>query len=188
MMIEVSKQRRLLTLARDSMAHGIQTGLPIPVRAREWPESLWVPRATFVTLTTRAGRLRGCRGRIDALQPLPQDVAVSAVETALDDPRFPAVAATELPQLNIAISVLTPPQPLPVADREALRSALVPHQDGLLIAADGRRATFLPKVWESLPDADDFLDALWEKAGLRRGTWPSDIQVERYGAIDFAEV
>lgn len=187
MILDETAQRRLLALARDSMAHGIDTGLPLPVRARDWPSSLWVPRATFVTLTTREGRLRGCRGRIEAVQPLPQDVAVSAMETALDDPRFAPVAATELPQLKLAISVLTPPEALPVADHEALRSALLPHQDGLLIAAGSQRATFLPKVWEQLPDVDDFLAALWEKAGLRAGTWPAEIEVQRYRAIEFAE-
>jgi len=186
MMLAVVTQRRLLALARESMAHGIATGLPIPVRAEEWPDSLWVPRATFVTLT-REGRLRGCRGRIDAVQPLPQDVAVSAVETALDDPRFPPVTATELPELEIAISMLTPPETLSVSDRESLRLAVVPHPDGLLIASGGHRATFLPKVWEQLPDVDDFLDALWGKAGLRRRIWPSDLHVQRYDAIEFAE-
>lgn len=186
MMFDAATGRRLLELARDSMAHGIATGLPLSVRPRAWPSSLWVPRATFVTLT-REGRLRGCRGRLEAVQPLPQDVAVSAMETALDDPRFPPVAATELSQLKIAISVLTPPETLAVADREALRSALVPHRDGVLIAASGHRATFLPKVWEQVPEVDDFLAALWEKAGLGADAWPPGIEIQRYRAIEFAE-
>ncbi|MCC5888771.1 MAG: AmmeMemoRadiSam system protein A [Gammaproteobacteria bacterium] len=186
MMLDAADQRRLLGLARDSMAHGVATGLPIPLRAEDWPASLWVPRATFVTLT-RKGRLRGCRGRIDAVQPLPQDVAVSAVQAALDDPRFAPVGVTELPELAISISILTPPEPLPAADYRALRDSVRPHRDGLLLSAGDHRATFLPKVWEQLPEPDAFLVALWEKAGLLPEVWPDDIRIERYGAIDFAE-
>ncbi len=186
MILDVAAQERLLTLARESMAYAILKGLPVPVRAETWPASLWVPRATFVTLTLE-GRLRGCRGRIDAVQPLPEDVAVSAMEAALDDPRFAATTASELPDLNIAISVLTPSETLHVADLEALRAALQPHRDGLLVIAGDHRATFLPKVWEQLPDPDLFLAALWEKAGLRPGSWPDDIRIARYGASDFAE-
>lgn len=186
MMLDGAMQRRLLTLARDSMAHGIATSLPLAVRAEDWPAPVWVPRATFVTLT-REGRLRGCRGRIDAVQPLPQDVAVSAVQTALDDPRFAAVTASELPDLQIAISILTPPEPLHVADFQGLCAVLQPQQDGLLLIAGDHRATFLPKVWDQLPEPESFLAALWEKAGLRPGVWPENIRIERYAAIDFAE-
>ena len=94
---------------------------------------------------------------------------MSALETALDNPGF------------------KPPEPLPVTDREALRAALRPHQDELVIAADGHRATFLPKVWEQLPNVDDFLHALWEKAGLRAAAWPDGIHIERCAAFDFGE-
>lgn len=93
----------------------------------------------------------------------------------------------ELPQLKIAISVRTPPEVLPVADREVLRSAVLPHQDGLWVAAGAHCATFLPKVREQLPDVDDFLDALGEKASLRQGTWPSAIRIQRYSPTDSAE-
>ena len=185
-MLDAAARGRLLKLARSSMEHGLATALPVPVRASDWPSSVWNPRATFVTLT-RDGRLRGCRGRIDAVQPLPQDVAVSALQTALDDPRFPPVTASELPELRIAISVLTPPEPLPAAGFEDLCAVLRPRDDGLLLSAGDLRATFLPKVWEQLPDPEAFLEALWEKAGLPPRAWPEGISIERYGAIDFAE-
>ncbi len=186
MNLDAQARSRLLALARDSIGHGLATSLPIPVRGEDWPGALWVKRATFVTLT-RGGRLRGCRGRIDAVQPLPQDVAVSAVETALDDPRFPPVTAAELPELGIAISILTPAEQVEVADMDALKASLRPHQDGLFVVAGSHRATFLPKVWEQLPDPADFIAALWEKAGLPPDAWPRGIRLERYAAIDFAE-
>lgn len=186
MMLDGAMQRRLLTLARDSIAHGLATRRPLAVRAEDWPAPLWSSRATFVTLT-REGRLRGCRGRIDAVQPLAQDVAVSAVQAALDDPRFAPVTASELPDVQIAIAVLTSPEALHVADFEALGATLQPRRDGLLVIAGEHRATFLPKVWEQLPEPESFLAALWEKAGLRPGIWPENIRIERYAAIDFGE-
>ncbi|TVS16914.1 MAG: AmmeMemoRadiSam system protein A [Gammaproteobacteria bacterium] len=186
MTLDDAFRKRLLTLARSSIEHGLATSLPIPVRAADWPSAMWCPRATFVTLT-HGSRLRGCRGRIEAVQPLPQDVAVSAVQTALDDPRFPPVTSAELPELKIAISVLTPLEPLAVADMAALQSVLRPREDGLLVVAGDHRATFLPKVWEQLPDSRSFLAALWEKAGLQQEAWPRGVRIERYAAIDFAE-
>ena len=129
------------------------------------PAALGEPRAAFVTLR-RHGRLRGCIGTLAATMPLVVTVADRARAAALDDPRFQPVQPHELDDLEVSVSVLTHPVPMTVAGFEELVSELRPGVDGIVVEAGANRATFLPSVWEELPDRLDFLDALWRKAGL----------------------
>lgn len=131
--------------------------------------------------------LRGCVGTLEASEPLAVAVADSAVGAAFRDPRFPALEAGELAQVHISISVLDRPQALPARDRAQLLSALRPGRDGLILEHGTHRATFLPQVWEQLPDPADFIARLLEKAGLPADYWSSGMQFQRYGSVSFGE-
>jgi AmmeMemoRadiSam system protein A len=114
------------------------------------------------------------------------DVARNASAAAFDDPRLPAVTRDDLLAMDVHVSVLGPLEPLPVTGWDGLLAAVRPGVDGLLVQAPGHRATLLPSVWRSLPGAEDFLDVLWRKAGLRPGRWPAGLVVQRYGTEEFA--
>jgi AmmeMemoRadiSam system protein A len=125
------------------------------------------PGASFVTLTRReGGELRGCTGSLEAMDPLALNVCYCAVQTALYDYRFPPVSALELEDIEIEVSVLTPPQALGYASPEELLEVLEARKPGVLIQRGEHRATFLPQVWERLPEAGVFLGYLCMKAGL----------------------
>jgi AmmeMemoRadiSam system protein A len=149
-------------------------------RADELTGRLGEPAATFVTLE-REGRLLGCVGTLDAHQPLGVDVAEHALAAAFDDPRVPPVTIDDLPVMSVKVSVLSPPSLIAARSFGELRAAVRPGVDGITVEVDRRhRATLLPSVWEKVPDVEEFLDALWLKAGLRPRTWPRGIEVSRY--------
>jgi AmmeMemoRadiSam system protein A len=179
-----SDRERLHAIARAAI-HAHVTGADPPRLDRiDLPPSLWRPGASFVTLR-RGGKLRGCIGSLEARRPLAVDVAHNAVAAATRDPRFSPLDAAEEADLEIKISVLTPPEALAVHSRGELVATATPGVDGLLIEAGRHRGTFLPTVWEQLPDVDDFLDQLWAKAGLEPGAWPADLRVARYRSEEF---
>ena len=142
------------------------------------------PGAAFVTLTQH-GALRGCIGSLTAYRPLREDVAANAVNAALRDPRFPPLTAQELPETHIEVSVLSDPEPYPFTDRADALSRLRPGVDGLTLEYGSHRGTFLPQVWESLPEPDDFLNHLVRKAGLPAGWWDDDARLSRYTVTAF---
>ncbi len=144
------------------------------------------PAATFVTLR-RHGELRGCIGSLEADRPLREDVATNARAAALRDPRFPPLTQTELDGLSIEVSLLSPPQPLSIVDEDDVVRQLDAARDGVLLEIGPHRATFLPQVWEQLPDARDFLRHLKAKAGLAPGFWSLDIRVSRYAVQKWSE-
>ena len=180
----------LLDVARASIRHGLDHGRGLPVHLEDYPETLRVERATFVTLDI-GDRLRGCIGALAAYQPLVQDVAAHAYAAAFEDPRFPELRADELPKLDIHISVLSPPEPLQFGSEAELLAQLRPGVDGLILHFRHYRSTFLPSVWEQLPDPYIFLAQLKQKAGLPLDFWSPELQAERYtteyfGAADCA--
>lgn len=148
--------------------------------------ALQEPHASFVTLT-RHGSLRGCMGSLDIKLPLLDDVMQNAHAAAFLDPRFPSVEADELPRLKIEISVLSAPETIPATNRATLLRALRPHQDGVILEAGAQRATFLPSVWDTLPEPRQFLDALVQKAGWMGDYWPPDLRCFRYQTDSFQE-
>jgi len=185
-LLDTSQRRTLLTLARQSIEHGLSRGCPIPVDLSDYPAAMGELRAAFVTLH-RQGALRGCIGHLEAIQPLALDVAENAFAAAFRDPRFPPLTPPELSDLDIEISVLGPSQPLSFASEEELLNMIQPGLDGLILEEGGARGTFLPTVWESLPDRRDFLRHLKQKAGLRPDHWSHDIRVRRYRTQSFSE-
>nr|WP_283251168.1 AmmeMemoRadiSam system protein A [Rhabdothermincola salaria] len=158
-------------------------GLVLPDPATV-PEGAGLPGAAFVTLR-RGGRLLGCIGSIEAHRSLADDVAAHAYDAAFRDPRLPAVTDDDWPRMDVEISVLGPLEPLDVRDRVELAAALRPGVDGVLLTSAEGRGTFLPSVWAQVGDTDEFLDALWHKAGLPPRRWPRDLVVERYQVTEF---
>jgi AmmeMemoRadiSam system protein A len=184
----LSRQDRatLLEVARSSIRWGLEHGQALAVHREDYPETLRPVRATFVTLDIE-NRLRGCIGTLAARQPLVQDVAEHAYAAAFDDPRFPELTAREFPRLDVHISVLSPAEPLQFDSENALLAQLRPGIDGLILQFRSHRATFLPAVWENLPDPYVFLAQLKQKAGLPLNFWSPELTAERYTTEYFGD-
>ena len=172
----------LLGLARSAIA---ARGASIPRTFRE-PAWLDRPGAVFVTLTRR-GRLRGCTGSIEPRRSLREDVIRNAAAAAFHDARFPPLAATELPHVRIEVSLLSPPENLSFTSRADMVGRLRPGVDGLVLSWHGHRGTFLPQVWEQVPDPDDFVSHLLRKARLPELFWDPDITVRRYTVTSWSD-
>lgn len=152
-----------------------------------YPEALRHEGVSFVTLTSH-GQLRGCIGALEAYQPLFLDVQEHAAAAATQDYRFPPVTVQEAAQLVIEISCLTPPQRLEYADEQDLIRKLRPGVDGVLIRDGVRRATYLPQVWEKVPDPEDFLTHLCSKMGAVGYFWRSNkLKIFTYQVEEFKE-
>ena len=176
----------LLRLARGSIEHGLAHGEPSPIHCEQLPPALMEPAATFTTLRLQ-GALRGCCGALEAKHPLAMDVSLSAFRAAFRDPRFEPVGKHEIHVIRLEVSVLSPLEPMTVIDEADLLKQLVPGRDGLVLSEDGRRATFLPTVWETLPDPRQFLAALKAKSGLPGDHWSGRLEFQRYRTTVYAE-
>lgn len=174
-----AQRRALLDLARASIRHGLDQGRALPVDPETFDPALREPGAAFVTLH-RAGQLRGCIGSLEARRPLVEEISHHAFAAAFHDPRFPPLTRGEYPELDLELSILGPAQTLQFSDEADLLRQLRPGVDGLILEEKGRRATFLPTVWESLPEPADFLAELKRKAGLPPDHWSDRIRVSRY--------
>lgn len=179
-----SRGRAITGIARRAIGAALRHAPAPSLPAAPW---LQAPAACFVSLHTPSGALRGCVGVLEARRPLAKEIAEQAVAAALRDPRFAPVDADELPELRIAVSVLGPAQALETPDEAALLAALRPGVDGLTVVAGERRATFLPQVWQSLPEPRDFLAELKAKAGLPRDAAHTALRYERYTAQTYEE-
>ena len=180
------ERRLLIRLARQSVMEGVVGNEPARPEGEAIPAGLEKPRACFVTLKID-GRLRGCIGNLEANSSLVDAVLRNSYLAALRDPRFDPVSEAELEQLSYEISVLTPMVPLPVESEQDLLNKLRPAVDGLVFEAEGKRATFLPSVWEQLPDAGVFLSHLRQKAGLAGNYWGDSVRCWTYQAIKIGE-
>jgi AmmeMemoRadiSam system protein A len=182
--LDEGERRQLLDLAWESIRHGLAEGRPSRPDPERFSGRLREPGAAFVTLH-RSGELRGCIGHLEATQPLVLDVADNAFAAAFRDPRFGPLAQWELDGLELDISVLTPPAPLEFRDEADLVRRLRPGTDGLILEDQGHRGTFLPTVWESLPEPERFLAQLKRKAGLPTTHWSPTLKVFRYETETF---
>jgi len=142
--------------------------------------------ACFVTLKID-GSLRGCIGSLEAHRTLFEDVQANAVNAALHDPRFPPLTVNELAKINIEVSLLSPMHKLDVHSEEETITRLRPEKDGVVFQYGDRKATFLPQVWEQLPDAHQFLAQLRIKAGLSSGFWHPNVLIYIYQVDKFSE-
>lgn len=165
----------LLAVARESLAAAFGLAAESP-HDEPW---LREPGATFVTLH-RHGELRGCVGSIEAWRPLLDDVRANARAAAFEDSRFPPVSRSEYPDLSVEVSLLSPCEPCRFGSEDEALAGLRPGIDGVVLSFQGRRSTFLPQVWEQLPDSRDFLAHLKRKAGLPAAFWHPDVELWRY--------
>lgn len=164
------EKQALLSIARQALENGVRgVSLP-PLDLLALTPRLQADGASFVTLT-EGGMLRGCIGTLEPNQSLAEDVREHAIAAALNDYRFPPVRINELSQIEIEVSRLTTPVSLEYGGPEDLLSRLRPGVDGVVIRDGVRRATFLPQVWEKLPDPVEFLDHLCAKMGATPGLW-----------------
>lgn len=179
MMLEASDRSRLLELARGSVVRGLGRDRPERPPQEAWSHQLLEPRATFVTLSLHQ-ELRGCCGALEPQRALHDDVWHNAWASAYADPRFCPVSATELGLLDVAISVLTPLEPIAATSESELIAALEPGVDGLVLRYGAARATFLPAVWQSVPEPRDFVAQLKRKLG-----WPGTVPSSRMMAFRY---
>ncbi|SEL62636.1 AmmeMemoRadiSam system protein A [Ectothiorhodospira marina] len=174
--LDAKEHRLLFQVARRALG-GAQ---PADCTPRDLlSECLAVPAATFVTLYHRAA-LRGCVGTLEAQRPLVEDVAHNAWSAAFRDPRFPPLPAAQVDEVAIAISILGPSEPLMVEDEAQLHRTLRPGVDGVILSDGRHRSTFLPVVWETLPNPATFTAALRQKAGLPEDHWSDTLKLWRY--------
>jgi AmmeMemoRadiSam system protein A len=179
-----AQRRILLQVARRSIETGLKEGHPWSLTPSEFHRDLKAIRASFVKLKSNE-QLRGCIGHLDAVQPLVVDVAENAFAAAFRDPRFPPLSAAEWPDVDIHLSILTAPEPLRFRDEADLIRQIQPRRDGLILQDGPNRGTFLPSVWDSLPNPTDFLTHLKLKAGLAANHWSDRIEVYRYATESF---
>jgi len=167
--------RALLGIARNTIAHQ----LGFPVKPMEPADGLNEPGATFVTLT-RHGELRGCMGTLEARRPLQDDVEHNALAAAFHDPRFTPLTEDEFHDVKVEVSLLSPPQPLLFADEADALAQLRPYIDGVIFEYGQYRSTFLPQVWDQLPQPWQFMAHLKRKAGLPQNFWSPEVKLFRY--------
>jgi AmmeMemoRadiSam system protein A len=174
--------RQLLAVAR----HAIADGLRLAVAAPAIDGALLRPGATFVTLFC-GGELRGCIGSLRATRAVGIDVRENALAAAFRDPRFPPLIASEFEATSVEISLLSPSESVRFDTEEELCSRLRPGIDGVTLELNDRRATFLPQVWEALPDPRAFLAALKDKARLPVDFWSPRLNVALYEVTKWKE-
>ena len=179
------EQLSLLQLALRSIESGLRTATPESVNSEEYPQSLSEQRACFVTLKND-GALRGCIGTLEARRRLVEDVAANAFAAAFADPRFQKLGRDEMDYINIGISVLGAKEMLTFDSQQSLIDMLRPGLDGLILQDRNIRATFLPTVWESIPQPAEFLNQLKLKAGLTADHWSNTLAVWRYTSESFS--
>ncbi len=170
---------QLLQLAHDSIDWGLLHGKALPVNEKDYETDLRQQRACFVTLH-KEQQLRGCIGSLEAHQSLVKDVSDNAFAAAFRDPRFNPLSRDEKSLISLSISVLTPASAMKFSSEQDLLDQIEAGKDGLILQEGARRGTFLPSVWEQLPDKKQFLQHLKLKAGLSNNYWSDSIEVSRY--------
>ena len=190
------EKQTLLHLAREALENSVRgKALPEPDENALTP-LLRAQGASFVTLTINKSssgigmipELRGCIGALQPYQPLYLDVREHAVAAALQDYRFPPVRPSELARIHIEVSRLTMPQDLNYTDADDLMAKLRTGMDGVILRDGPRRATFLPQVWEQIPDKPAFLSHLCTKMGAEPGLWKhKHLGVQIYQVEEFHE-
>ncbi len=180
--MHTDRGQTLLAIARGAIAAQLDIPTP-PFDEAQW---LYESGATFVTLTC-AGTLRGCIGSLVAERPLRSDVESNAFAAAFSDPRFPPLSKREYREIEVEVSLLSPMQPVTVESETHALTLLRPGIDGVLLEYGPRRSTFLPQVWEQLPEPRAFLAHLKQKAGLPADFWADEVRLSRYTVAKWRE-
>ena len=182
MELNANEKRALLDIAQSAIENALNRGRAPAPELGGLPPRLAEPGASFVTLT-QEGRLRGCIGSLEPHRPLAEDTHYNALAAAFRDPRFPPLEAYEWPYTDVEVSVLSPTKPLPYSSLDDLISKLKPNM-GLVLEHPRGRATFLPQVWEQLPDPKLFLASLAQKAGLPANVYSDPATRLSYYTVD----
>ena len=178
----------LLSLARQSISLAVNDQAPLHLDIHEFQPPLNQQGASFVTLMMH-GNLRGCIGALEPYQTLVEDVYEHASAAALHDYRFNPVRPQELEHIQIEVSRLTLPIPLEYKNPEDLPGLIRPGRDGVILRDGFRRATFLPQVWDQLPEVSEFLTHLCQKMGANGALWrQKKLRVEIYEVEEFEEI
>jgi len=177
----------LLQIARAAISNALRRPMAAPEPAGQAAQVLNAPGASFVTLNQRE-QLRGCIGSLQAHRPLIQDIRANAVAAALRDPRFAPLTLAEFNITTVEVSVLSAMQPMPFASEADALAQLRPGVDGVVFEFGRYRSTFLPQVWEQLPNAAEFMAHLKHKAGLAPDFWAPEVRLQRYTVSKFKEV
>lgn len=172
------QQKLLLALARQSITHGLCSGAPLSPSLSS-DVVLQAPGACFVSLTID-GELRGCIGSLEPRRSLIEDVCANAYAAAFDDSRFPPLGMEELSRVKIEISILGPLEEMHFENQADLLQQIIPFRDGLMLEERGRRGTFLPLVWNQLPNKEQFFAQLKRKTGLPHSYWSNSLRCFRY--------
>lgn len=180
--LDNKKGSTLLKLARSEIGSKLGHELSSPAQARWLNE----PGACFVTLT-RQGELRGCIGTLEAHRPLGLDVRENAVAAAFRDPRFMPLTRVEFDEIRVEVSLLSPTEALMVVSEEHALATLRPNVDGVVFEYHHYRSTFLPQVWEQLPEPAEFMAHLKRKAGLPMDFWAEEVRLSRYTVSKWKE-
>jgi len=181
-----AQHQQMLSLARDSIEFGVIHNKTIDINVDEYDSRLQQQGCSFVTLR-KDGALGCCIGSLSPYQPLIKDIAVHGYGAAFNDHRFPNVKQQEIPQIKIHISVLTPQVKIDIESESDLLDQLIPFEDGLTIEDGIYRATFLPAVWQQMPDKYEFLEQLKRKAGMQSDYWSDTLSCYRYHTISIEE-
>ncbi len=181
-MNEQTRGKVLIDIARGAIAGALGEASP-PVPQHEWLNA-W--GATFVTLT-QGGDLRGCIGSLQAHRPLGEDVHHNALAAAFQDPRFMPLARYELETTECEVSLLSPAEAMEFCGEQDVLAQLRPGVDGVILECGRYRSTFLPQVWEQLPQPRQFMAHLKRKAGLPEGYWTDDMKLSRYTVCKWRE-
>jgi AmmeMemoRadiSam system protein A len=187
--LSADEQKMLLEMARTRLREFVTGKQETNIDDARIPAALKREAACFVTLT-KNGALRGCiLDSFDAHEAMYKNVMRNVILAATSDPRFPRVCASELDAIKIEISVLDRPHLLEFSNPDDLLSKLVPGQDGVILRTSRGSSTYLPQVWEDLPDPIQFLSSLCQKQGAPADCWRSDpsVKVEIYHVLHFSE-
>lgn len=180
--MSTERGRVLTQLARASIARALGEPVDEPPR----PDWLKAPGAVFVTLT-RNGELRGCIGSLEARRSLEEDVVENARMAAFGDPRFAPLTRAELNDTRVEVSVLSHAEPIRFSDEEDALKQLRPGVDGVILEYGRHRATFLPQVWQQLPEPREFMAHLKRKASLPADFWADGVRLYRYTVEKYEE-
>lgn len=181
----------LVKVSRLALEKYFETGKPLTLKQLNLPQDikseLLRKQASFVTLK-KQGNLRGCIGHLEAIMPLIEDVITNTYAAAFNDPRFYPLLPNELSEVQIEVSVLSPKVHVNFSSADELLEFLNKHKPGVVLSLYGKQATFLPQVWEDLPNAQDFLAHLCLKAGHDINCWQNpQTKLEIYTVQDFHE-
>lgn len=188
MKIKARSKNYLLDLSRRALIAYFRDSKKLEIDESEIMDPLLTQRgATFVTLTID-GDLRGCIGTLIPKNKIYKDVINNTINAAFSDPRFPQLAESEVSKVKIEISILSEPKHVALDSPEEFLKEIGKFKPGLIIQLGLNQATYLPQVWEDLPDPGEFMSSLCQKAGLQEEDWKlSDSEVFTYQVENFSE-